>query len=79
MLPDNFDFAQLPELPKRSVGLRDYVESNIENIIFNNIMAKQFNLFATTNEGRKKVDVLWQTPERRFNKGDKILEMIPAR
>lgn len=79
MLPDNFDFAQLPELPNSgSVGLREIgmLESNIENIDYSitSWLKTDLNLFATTNEGRKKVDVLWQTPERAFQvKNDKDL------
>ena len=71
MLPDNFDFAQLPELPRTgSVGLREIgiLESNIENIDYamTSWLKKDLNLFATTNEGSKKVDILWQVPERAF-------------
>lgn len=79
MLPDNFDFAQLPELPSSgSVGLREIgmLESNIENIDYSitSWLKTDLNLFATTNEGRKKVEVLWQTPERAFQvKNDKDL------
>tara|TARA_Y100000592_G_C5482183_1_gene326386 strand:+ start:1173 stop:2054 length:882 start_codon:yes stop_codon:yes gene_type:complete len=79
MLPDNFDFAQLPELPNSgSVGLREIgmLESNIENIDYSmtSWLKKDLNLFATTNEGRKRVEVLWQTPERAFQvKNDRDL------
>ena len=63
MLPDNFDFAQLPDLPNTgSVGLREIgmLESNIENIDYSmtSWLKKDLNLFATTNEGRKRVEVL---------------------
>ena len=79
MLPDNFDFAQLPELPNTgSVGLREIgmLESNIENIDYSitSWLKTDLELFATTNEGRKQVDILWQTPERAFQiKNDKNL------
>ena len=79
MLPDNFDFAQLPDLPNSgSVGLREIglLESNIENIDYSitSWLKTDLDLFATTNEGRKKVDILWQTPERAFQvKNDKNL------
>ena len=79
MLPDNFDFAQLPELPNTgSVGLREIgmLESTIEDIDYaiTSWLKTDLNLFATTNEGRKKVDVLWQVPERAFQiKNDKDL------
>jgi len=79
MLPDNFDFAQLPDLPNSgSVGLREIglLESDIENIDYSmtSWLKTDLDLFATTNEGRKKVDILWQTPERAFQvKNDKNL------
>ena len=79
MLPDNFDFAQLPDLPNTgSIGLKEIgmLESTIETIDYatTSWLKKDLNLFATTNEGRKKVDVLWQTPERAYQvKNDKDL------
>jgi hypothetical protein len=71
MLPDNFDFAMLPELPGTgSVGLEEVgmLASNIENIDYA-IMSwvkKDLELQTLTNEGRKTVPVLWQAPERSF-------------
>ncbi len=79
MLPDNFDFAMLPELPNTgSVGLREIgmLESTIEDIDYaiTSWLKKDLELFATTNEGRKKVEVLWQVPERAYQvKNDKEL------
>jgi len=79
MLPNNFDFAQLPDLPNSgSIGLKEIgmLESTIENIDYatTSWLKKDLDLFATTNEGRKRVDVLWQTPERAFQvKNDKDL------
>ena len=79
MLPDNFDFAQIPDLPNSgSIGLREIgmLESTIENIDYatTSWLKKDLELFATTNEGRKKVEVLWQAPERAFQvKNDKEL------
>ena len=79
MLPDNFDFAQLPDLPNTgSISLREIgmLESKIEDIDYaiTSWLKKDLNLFATTNEGRKKVEVLWQVPERAFQvKNDKEL------
>lgn len=79
MLPDNFDFAQLPDLPNSgSIGLKEIgmLESTIENIDYatTSWLKKDLDLFATTNEGRKRVDILWQTPERAFQvKNDKDL------
>ena len=71
MLPDNFDFAQLPDLPNSgSITLKEIgmLESTIEDIDYaiTSWLKKDLNLFATTNEGRKKVEVLWQVPERAF-------------
>lgn len=71
MLPDNFDFTQIPLLPNTgSVTLKEIgmLESTIEDIDYaiTSWLKKDLNLFATTNEGRKKVEVLWQVPERAF-------------
>jgi hypothetical protein len=69
MLPDNFDFAQLPEnaesLTLKEVGM---LASNIENIDYSVMswMKEDLALSAMTNEGFKNVPVLWQTPERAF-------------
>jgi hypothetical protein len=79
MLPDNFDFAQLPDLPNTgSVTLKEIgvLESTIEDIDYamTSWVKKDLELFATTNEGRKRVDVLWQVPERAYQvKNDKDL------
>ena len=79
MLPDNFDFAQLPDLPgSGSLTLREIgmLESTIEDIDYamTSWLKKDLELFATTNEGKKRVEVLWQTPERAFQvKNDKEL------
>tara|TARA_R100001015_G_C4629026_1_gene189552 strand:+ start:1012 stop:1893 length:882 start_codon:yes stop_codon:yes gene_type:complete len=71
MLPNNFDFAQLPDLPATgSITLKEIgvLESKIEDIDYaiTSWLKQDLELFATTNEGRKKVDVLWQVPERAF-------------
>ena len=77
MLPDNFDFAQLPDLPKTgSMSLREIgmLESTIEDIDYamTSWLKSDLRLFATTNEGRKKIDILWQVPERAYQiKNDK--------
>ena len=79
MLPDNFDFAQLPELPNSgSITLKEIgmLESKIEDIDYamTSWVKKDLELFATTNEGKKRVEVLWQAPERAFQvKNDKEL------
>ena len=71
MLPDNFDFAMLPDLPRTgSMALKEIgmLESTIENIDYaiTSWLKEDLNLEANTNEGRTKVPVLWQTPERAF-------------
>ena len=71
MLPDNFDFAMLPELPNSgSISLREIgmLESTIEDIDYaiTSWLKNDLNLYSNTNEGRKQVPVLWQTPERAF-------------
>ena len=69
MLPDNFDFAQLPvdtkNLSLKEVGM---LVSDIENIDYSLVswLKEDLSLSATTNEGFVKVPVLWQTPERSF-------------
>ena len=68
MLPDNFDFAQIPmnsELTLKEIGM---LASDIENIDFSLMswMKKDLDLKASTNEGFVNVPVLWQTPERSF-------------
>ena len=69
MLPDNFDFAQLPDdasnLTLKEVGL---LASDIENIDYSVMswMKEDLALMAMTNQGFTEVPVLWQTPERAF-------------
>ena len=79
MVPDNFNFTQLPNLPSTgSVGLKEIgmLESTIEDIDYaiTSWLKRDLDLSAITNEGRKKVDVLWQVPERAYQvKNDKEL------
>jgi hypothetical protein len=68
MLPDNFDFAQLPvgeNLRLKEIGMQ---ASTIENIDYaiTSWLKKDLDLRASTNEGFVNVPVLWQTPERSF-------------
>jgi len=69
MLPNDFDFAQLPmdsnNLSLKEIGM---LVSDIENIDYSLMswMKEDLSLSATTNEGFVKVPVLWQTPERSF-------------
>ena len=69
MLPDNFDFAQLPEgateTTLKEVGM---MASSIETIDYaiTSWLKEDLKLHANTNEGFTRVPVLWQTPERAF-------------
>jgi hypothetical protein len=69
MLPDNFDFAQLPEDQKeftlQEIGM---LGSRIEDIDYAMMswIKEDLDLTTLTNEGYKRVPVLWQTPERAF-------------
>ena len=67
MLPKNFDFAMLPvgsNLHLREIGM---LASSIETIDYAIVSwLKDLELSATTNEGWKKVPVLWQAPERAY-------------
>ena len=69
MLPDNFDFAMLPE------GSSEYTlqelgmfASTIEDIDYaiTSWLKKDLDLYCNTNEGKVHVPVLWQVPERAF-------------
>lgn len=71
MLPDNFDFAMLPDIPATgSMTLQEIgmLVSDIENIDYaiTSWLKVDLDLASQTNEGRKKVPVLWQAPERAF-------------
>jgi hypothetical protein len=69
MLPENFDFAMLPdttpEITLKEVGM---LASTIENIDYaiTSWLKEDLDLRANTNEGFVRVPVLWQTPERSF-------------
>ncbi len=69
MLPDNFDFAQLPDDRKdfslKEVGM---LSSRIEDIDYaiTSWLKEDLDLSTITNEGNKRVPVIWQTPERAF-------------
>ena len=69
MLPDNFDFAQLPDDRKdftlEEIGM---LASRIEDIDYamTSWLKEDLDLTTITNEGHKRVPVLWQTPERAF-------------
>ena len=66
MLPDNFDFAQLPEDQKeftlQEIGM---LGSRIEDIDYAMMswIKEDLDLTTITNEGYKRVPVLWQTPQ----------------
>ena len=69
MLPDNFDFAQLPDdrdsFTLKEVGM---LGSRIEDIDYaiTSWLKEDLQLSTITNEGYKTVPVIWQTPERAF-------------
>tara|TARA_B100000131_G_scaffold317820_1_gene360537 strand:- start:8492 stop:9385 length:894 start_codon:yes stop_codon:yes gene_type:complete len=70
MLPDNFDFALLPPGLSGSYSLKEVgmLESTIETIdsaIVEWVNTK-LDISARTNEGFKKIPVLWQAPERAY-------------
>ena len=71
MLPNNFDFAMLPDLPRTgSVSLREIgmLASTLEDIDYamTSYIKKDLEPTTLTNEGRKTVPVLWQSPKRSF-------------
>jgi hypothetical protein len=69
MLPKNFDFAQLPDdrdnFTLKEIGM---LGSSIEDIDYAMVswLKEDLELSTLTNEGNKRVPVLWQTPERAF-------------
>jgi hypothetical protein len=69
MLPKNFDFAQLPS-DKKDFTLKELgmLGSRIEDIDYAmySWLTQDLDLSTITNEGNKRVPVLWQTPERTF-------------
>ena len=77
MLPDNFDFAQLPPTKDRftlkEIGM---LGSSIEDIDYSIVswLKEDLELIAKTNAGYTKVPVFWQSPERSFQvKNDRSL------
>jgi hypothetical protein len=69
MLPKNFDFAQLP-VEKNGFSLKEVglLSSTIEDIDMSIVswLKEDLDLSTFTNEGYKKVPVMWQAPERAF-------------
>jgi hypothetical protein len=69
MLPNNFDFAQLPpdakNLTLKEIGM---LSSTIEDIDFaiTSWVKEDLMITTNTNSGLIKVPVLWQVPERAF-------------
>jgi hypothetical protein len=77
MLPDNFDFAMLPadtnEVTLKEIGM---LASTLETIDYAMVswLKKDLDLSARSNDGFKRVPVLWQAPERAYQvKNDKDL------
>ena len=78
MLPDNFDFALLPPGLSGSYSLKEVgmLESTIETIdsAIMEWVNDRLDISTRTNEGFKKVPVLWQAPERAYQiKNEKSL------
>jgi len=69
MLPDNFDFAMLPtgsgNYSLEEIGM---LSSTIEDIDYAMVdwLKRDLGLSARSNQGFKKVPVIWQAPERSF-------------
>lgn len=69
MLPSNFDFAMLPtgsgDYSLREIGM---LSSTLEDIDFSIVswLKEDLNLSARSNQGFKRVPVLWQVPERAY-------------
>lgn len=77
MLPDNFDFAQLPptrnNFTLKEIGM---LGSSIETIDYSimSFLKETLDLKAKTNAGYERVPVYWQAPERAFQvKNDRSL------
>jgi hypothetical protein len=71
MLPNNFDFAMLPDIAGTgSATLQEIgmLASTLENIDYSltSWVKEDLALTARTNEGRITVPVLWQAPERAY-------------
>jgi hypothetical protein len=68
MLPDDFDFAMIPAGSNLKLSEIGMVASDIENIdsAIMEWINENLDLSAFSNEGFKKVPVLWQAPERAF-------------
>jgi hypothetical protein len=66
MLPDDFDFAMIPAGSNLKLSEIGMVASDIENIdsAIMEWINENLDLSAFSNEGFKKVPVLWQAPER---------------
>jgi hypothetical protein len=68
MLPDKFDFAMIPPGTNLKLSEIGMLSSDIETIdtAFVEWIAEDLRLSAITNEGRTRVPVLWQAPERAY-------------
>ncbi len=69
MLPDDFDFAQLPPTENNfTLGEVGMLASTIESIDYSIVswLKEDLELSAFTNGGFTKVPVFWQSPERSF-------------
>ena len=76
MLPDDFDFAMIPAGTNLKLSEIGMLASSIETIDTALVrwLKESLQLSAVTNEGRRRVPVLWQAPERAYQvKHDKAL------
>ncbi len=68
MLPDNFDFAMIPPGTNLKLSEIGMLASDIETIDTALVewVSEDLRLSAFTNEGRRRIPVLWQAPERAY-------------
>lgn len=71
MLPDDFDFAMLPEdvgtgnFSLKEIGMLSSTIEDIDKAMVDYV-ENSLDISTTTNQGTKTVPVLWQTPERAY-------------
>ena len=80
MLPDNFDYALIPsgssQFTLKEVGMYSSTIEDIDYVI-TSWLKEDLDLYCNTNEGFRRIPVLWQAPERSFQiKNEKTLETI---
>ena len=71
MLPNDFDFAMLPEdigtgnFSLKEIGMLSSTIEDIDKAMVDYV-ENSLKISTTTNHGNKKVPILWQTPERAY-------------